>query len=292
MTAQRGMRDYGTVFLSLIFLGAIGCEKRPYVPVPRNYVYHIKQHNDSLYFSTLNSGMYRFHPDRPESVRRVGGRGNLPFRSFVFLNDTLLASSYHDGMYRAVSDTMVPFSAAPYPAWSVKLDEDNNLWLAGTRGIWRQNQGAFQEFNSRTDAHDIAFYNGTAAVAHGKGITIFDKQSGRIERELAKGVVCWTVKTYDSLLIGGGQNHCYIIGNDTSREFLLGPSSNALWDTERDGSGIIYCGTQQGLYRIDPASNTVACIGSKGVCIKSLCLDSKGRLWAGRFGGKRKWDKR
>jgi len=216
-------------------------------------------------------------------VRRVAGRGSTPFRSFIFMNDTIIASSCQDGLYRAEGDSMYPVMSAPYPGWSIKLDEEKNIWVAGIRGIWHEIQGKFISFSTRSDVHDIAFYRGKLAITDSKGISLYDKNTGHLEHEWRRGVVCWTAKSYDSLLIGGGQNLCLIVNNETCREYRVGPDNNALWTTVLDSQGNVYCGTQKGLYRIDIKSNTVSCIGSKGVCIKSLFIDSKMRLWAGKF---------
>jgi ligand-binding sensor domain-containing protein len=275
--------NFRIVFFTFLLLLAFSCSREQYSLVSGNYVYHICRHRDSIYFSTLANGIFCFHPDHPESVRRISGRGITPFRSFIFLHDTIVASSYQDGLYQVENDSMVPVVSAPYPGWSIKLDEENNIWVAGIRGIRHEIQGKFNVFSTRSDVHDIAFYQGRIAVADGKGISLYDKNTGHLEHEWRRGVACWTVKSYDSLLIGGGQNLCLIINKDTCREYRVGPDNNALWTTERDSLGNVYCGTQMGLYRIDIAKNKVRCIGYSGVCIKSLCIDSKKMLWVGRF---------
>lgn len=277
------------VFFTCLLLFASSCSRRQYSVVPCNYVYHFCQHHDSIYFSTLGSGIFRFHPDHPESVVHIAARRSIPFRSFTFMHDTLFAISYLDGIYRVENDSMCQVRSAPCPGWSIKFDEDNNLWVAGIRGIWHESQGNFSLFSTRSEVHDIAFYQGKLAVADQYGISLFDKKTGCLERNWRKGIVCWTIKAYDSLLIGGGQNLCVIINKDTCREYRLGQNNNALWTTERDSLGNIYCGTQNGLYRIDVSSNTTTCIGCKGTCIKSLFIDSKGRLWAGKFSTNRRF---
>jgi hypothetical protein len=268
--------------LILVFL-SLSCSQNKYYVIPGTHVYSVTQHNDSIYFSTLRDGIFAFHPDHPESVRRIARRGFLPFRSIVFAKNRLLASSYQDGVYYRANDTMLPFTAAPYPAWSMKVDKNEHVWLAGTRGIRREEDGRFIPFNNMIDARDIAVYDHSVAVAHGRGISLFDTKNGDLVTEYCKGAVCWVVARRDSLLIGGGLNRCLIVASRHARELPLGPKGNILWAVERDAMGFIYCGTQQGLYRIDPAFKTVTCIGFKGRCIKSLCIDDKGRLWVGRF---------
>ncbi|HUI91207.1 MAG TPA: hypothetical protein VLX68_03065 [Chitinivibrionales bacterium] len=274
----------GTVLIFFL----VSCEKKqntcPFHPIPRTWVYSIKQHNDSIYFSTSEDGIFQFHPDHPEAFRRIGRVGRLPLRSMVFReNGALFASSYYSGVYRAEKDTLLPVSWAQYAAWSMKQDERGRLWIAGIMGIRFERNDSMIMFKPLYDAHDIAFLGKEIAVAHMRGISVFDRESGTGTREYCKGVVCWVVNAYDSLFIAGGLGLCAIIARDRCRTILLEPKDNLVWSIEKDSHDTLFLGTQKGLFRVAPGSGRAELVGFAGQCVKSLLIDKSGRLWAGRF---------
>lgn len=272
---------------AICFLLAACSVKQPSYPyhlVPRSWVYSIKQHNDSIYFSTSEDGLFRFHPDHPETIIRVGRCRTLPFRSMVFRRDgSLLTSSYYAGVYHAVKDTLLPLRYAPYPAWSMKLDENGAFWLAAARGVLREHGDTVVRFKDVRDAHDVAFWGDTVAVAHMKGISLYDRETGRPVGDYCTGIVCWTLARFDSVLVAGGSNVCAIISARGCRLICVPPPGNMVWAIEKDSSGALILGTQKGLFRAGPRADTAECIGCAGQCVKSLLIDKKGRLWVGTF---------
>jgi hypothetical protein len=290
MIGSRIKHDFGkcapiiTVFLFLISTCSKNETQYPYHLVPGNWVYNIKQHNDSLYFSTSESGIFQFHPDHPGSVHRVASSGRLPFRSMVF-KDTgaMFASSYYSGVYRWEKDTLVPVDWAQVPSWSMKPDASGALWLAGSRGVLFERNDSIVLFNDIRDAHDIAFFGGEVFVVNMRGVSVFDRQSGNLKREYCKGVVCWAVVAYDSVLIAGGLNLCAIITKHACKKISLGSKDNIVWSIEKDAHDTIFLGTQKGLLRIAPGSDRPECIGFFGRCVKSVFIDKSGRLWVGRY---------
>jgi ligand-binding sensor domain-containing protein len=281
------MKIKSILSVSIVFLFASCAEKQggyPYHVIPRTWVYNIKQHNDSIYFSTSEDGIFRFPPDHPEAVRRVAACGKLPFRSIVFReNGALLVSSYYSGVYLAEKDTLVPILWAQYPAWSMKQDAKGALWLAGTRGVFFERNDSMLLFKDLRDAHDIAFSGSEVAVAHMQGISLFNRENGTMTREFCKGVVCWAVTSYDSCVIAGGLGLCAIITGKSVREIRLASKVNMVWAIEKDPQDTLFLGTQKGLFRVAPGSDSAQCIGFPDQCIKSLFIDKSGKLWAGRF---------
>jgi ligand-binding sensor domain-containing protein len=275
----------------VVLLGTCTGEKsNGYNPVRGAWVYDIKQHNDSIYFSTSESGIFSFHPDHPESVRRVGGCRRQPFRTFCFAKDnTLLASSYYAGVFYSAADTMLLLAWARYPAWAMKLDNEGKLWLACAQGILRQRGDSLVRFCGVRDAHDVAFFKDQVAVAHMKGISLYNRENGALVREYAKGLTCWSVTAYDTLLIGGGIERCLIISKAACREIRFGPPRNILWATALDGSGMLHCATQQGLFCARLSDTVAVCSGYKNICCKSVFIDNKGRIWAGLFKKSARW---
>ena len=256
----------------------------PYHLIPRTWVYSIKQHNDSIYFSTSEDGIFQFHPDHPGALRRIARCGRLPFRSMVFKNDgKLLSSSYYSGVYCAEKDTMLPVVWAQYPAWSMKQDAQGALWLAGTMGVRFERNDSMVLFKALFDAHDVAFLGREIAVAHMGGVSVFDRESGNCTREYCKGVVCWAVTSYDSILVVGGLGLCAVITRNRCRNIVLEPKNNMVWSIEKDSRDTLFLGTQKGLFRVAPGSDSARCVGLGGQCVKSLLIDKSGRLWAGRF---------
>jgi hypothetical protein len=247
-------------------------------------VYNITQHNDSIYFSTADSGIFGFSADAPGATKRVAASGHLPIRSIAFGNDRrLYASSYYSGVQYACNDTLLPLSWARQPSWSMKFDPDGALWLAGIHGIYRQLHDSLILFSAISGTHDIAFCGGQVAVAHMNGISVFDMHTGAVVREFCKGVICWTIARYDTFFVGGGLNLCVIINKENCTRISLGPRNNMLWSTALGPNGTLYLGTQEGLFKAEAGDTSARCIGLKGVCIKSLLIDHKGRLWAGRY---------
>jgi hypothetical protein len=277
-------------FLLAVPISALfSCSHGPYSSIPQTHVYCVAEHNDSIYCSTIDSGIFSFPIDAPEKIRRVALARGVPIRSIAFSGDgSMLAASYRWGLARLSADSLTPLAWAPQPAWSIKFDSTGDFWLAGIFGIYRQNGSALFTFGKIRGAHDIEFYNGLVAVAHMQGISLFNKETGALVRNFCKGMVCWTVRRYGTKLMGGGQNFCAIISNDSCRTIRFDPPGNLLWSTALDSKGTLYLGTQDGLFSADIAGDKARCIGFKGMCVKSLLIDSRGKLWVGRFSTNKK----
>jgi hypothetical protein len=266
----------------LIFIALPSCSHENYHIIKRMYIYNIQQHNDSIYFSTLESGIFRFSPDCPDSFLRVGGHYRHPVRSIAFSKTgACFAASYQVPLHSR--DSLRPFLLLPQPAWSIKIDAEGTPWLAGIRCVFKQRNDSLIPFNRAGEAHDIAFVGKEIAVAHKNGISIFNKETGALIREFCKGVLFWTITNYDSLFIGGGLNRCVIIDKDKCKTITFGPKSNMVWSVALDSAGTLYLATQKGLYRAKKGRDKAQCIGFRGTCIKSLLIDNKDRLWVGRF---------
>ena len=282
------MIKFPVAIIAIVILLFVSCTSKapsyPYYLVRHPFVYSIKKHNDSLYFSTLEDGLFRFHPDHPEQMARVGGFRRFPFRSMVFPPDgRMLAVSYYGGVFYASRDTLLPLRNASFEAWSMKLDDKGEFWLASGRGVLRQKGDTVVVYNNSSDAHDVAFYGNAVAVAHMRGITLYDRESRSTVAEYCKGVVCWTLARFDSVLVGGGSNVCIVVGPSSARTIRIPPLGNMPWSIAKDSTGAIFMGTQKGLFRAGPHDSVAQCFGCKGQCIKSVCIDDSGRLWVGTF---------
>jgi hypothetical protein len=273
---------------TFLFLVETTCSPRlqpyPYRVVPHSWVYCIKQHNDSLYFSTSEEGIFRFHPDHPKAIARVGRFRSFPFRSLAFPPDgRLLAASYYSGVFCAGRDTMLSVKAASIPAWSMKLDEGGTFWLAGSRGVFKQSGDTVVLFKEVREAHDIAFFGSAVAVAHMRGISLFNRETGSLEADYCRGIICWTLARFDSVLVGGGSGVCAVIGAHGCRLIRVPPQGNMPWSVVKDSLGTLYLGTQKGLFRAGPHDSVAGCIGLAEKCVKSVLFDDRGRLWVGAF---------
>ena len=270
------------IFSIIITVLISSCSHEQYSVIDMMHIYNIQQHNDSIYFSTVDSGIFRFSPEKPDTFHRVGKKYRHPVRSIAFSkNGPCYASSYFSDLYSR--DSLLPFVLFPQPAWSIKIDDSGKPWLAGLYGIYRSQADSLVLFNRLTGVHDIAFRNKELAVAHKDGISIFDRETGALVKEFCKGVICWTINQFDSLLIGGGRNICVIIDKDQCKSITFGPSRNMLWAVALASDGTLYLATQKGLYRALKNEKKARCIGFKGICVKSLLIDNHGRLWIGRF---------
>lgn len=257
----------------------------PFNPVPAPFVYTIVEYHDSLYFSTQPGGIYRMAPDRHALPIRLGGlKQRHPIRGLAFKHDgSLFASSYETGVQRVLADTCIPLPTMWRTAWSMKLDGADNIWLASRQGVFRQHGDTLVRFTDLHEAHDIDFYYGTCAIAHSRGITLYDTASETPLTTFCKGRVCWSIDVYDSLLIGTGKEACILVTPHDTTVIGIGPRHNIPWSAVRSPDGTIYLGTQKGLLRIRPGQQKAECVAFKGKCIKSLFIDKKGELWVGRY---------
>jgi hypothetical protein len=272
--------------LSIVFfwvmLVSSSCSKENFRVINKMHVYNIQTCNDSIFFSTVDSGIFRFSPDHPDVIHRVGGAYRHPIRSIAFSSSgARYAASYNAAI--SSRESLLPFILVLQPAWSIKFDGTDTLWVAGTRGIFKLRHDSLIVFNKMGEVHDIAFVGKEMAVAHKNGISIFQKETGALLREFCKGIIFWTIARCDSLLIGGGQNMCAIINKDQCKTVTLGLEKNMVWSAVIDSSGALFLATQQGLYRVLKGDDKAQFVGFKKTCIKSLLIDNKGRLWVGRF---------
>jgi hypothetical protein len=281
--------DRVRVTLAAIFVGELlhGCSNQP----PPNLrfvnaesVYSICRHNDSLYFSTPNDGIHRFHPSHPETVVSVARCGKLPFRAMAFSpGDTLYAISYVSGLHFMLGDSLPAYPGCGYPGWSLKRDEEDGYWFAGTQGVFRFHAGRCSKIIALPEAHDAVVIDSLVYAAYLYGLSVYDARDGRLVKHLYEKTNFWWIGRQGRLLIGGGTNLCVVIDNKAIREVTFAPPGNILWAAVIDGSGALFLATQKGLFRAAPGKKTAACIADKGRCIKTVFMDRDGTLWAGRF---------
>ncbi|HEX2959625.1 MAG TPA: hypothetical protein VHO70_22505 [Chitinispirillaceae bacterium] len=263
------------------------CQREP-IPafhvIPAPFVYTIVEHNESIYYSTPSGEIFRFHPDNPDSIVLLARKKGCPIRGLAFKKDgTLYVSSYEYGIHRLSHDSLIAVPKMGRRAWAMKLDGFDNIWLAGRWGVFRQKNDTLIKFTDLREAYDVDFYQGYLAVAHRSGITLYDTSTGQTEKKFSITEIFWTIDIFDSLLTAGGVQTCALIHNQNEQYVPLGGDHNIPWSIVRDGNGNLILGTEKGLYRIRSGKMKAECISFKGKCIKSLLIDSKGRLWVGRY---------
>ncbi len=138
-------------------------------------------------------------------------------------------------------------------------------------------------FSDVRETHDIAFWGNTVAVAHMKGLGIYDKETGRHIADYAPGMVCWSCATYDSLLVAGGVGRCLVISPQGVHEIKFGSVNDILWATARLPNDTLVFATQKGLFRAHISDSAATLWGYKNFCIKSLFVDNAGKLWVGKY---------
>ena len=224
------------------------CQRKPaFHVIPAPFVYAIVEHNDSIYYSTPDGEIYRFHPDNPDSSVLLTSIKGYPIRSFVFKKDgTLYASSYKTGIHRLSVDTLVKEPKMTREAWAIELDNFDNIWLAGRWGVFRQKDDTLIRFSDLREAHDIGFYQGYLVVAHRSGITLYDTSSGKINQKFSKTVTFWTIDIFDSLLAGGGVQTCALIQNKNEQYIPLGRKHNIPWSFAKDNSNNLLWAQKRG----------------------------------------------
>ena len=106
------------ILLESLLLMVFSCSREQYHQVPRMLVYNIAQHNDSIYFSTSDNGIFSFPATAPGAMKRLATAGHLPIRSIAFAsNGTLYAGSYYSGVHYFKNDTLLPLSWARQLSW-------------------------------------------------------------------------------------------------------------------------------------------------------------------------------
>lgn len=273
------------VLIAIVFLFNLDCRKQVnYNLIPSSYVYHIIERNDSIYYSTQRGQLYSFHINNPDSLVSIGLKRFQPIRSFGFKKSgEMIVSSYETGIHFVNKDTLIPYQKMYQKAWAMKIDDNDNIWLAGRRGVYRQRGDTLIRFSELPEAYDVDFYNSKLVVAHRKGVTFFDTTTGNVELSLFSDTVCWTLEVFDTILFVGGVNMCALIKNKQIKIFRLPYKHNIPWSASMDKIGNIYVGSQYGLLLLKENRHKLKCIGFKKKCIKSVFVDSKGRLWVGRY---------
>ncbi|MBN1758206.1 MAG: hypothetical protein JW863_07810 [Chitinispirillaceae bacterium] len=261
------------------------CRPSPvYHRIPIPFVYTITEHGDSLYVSTSTGEVFRFHPDHPDSVVRIAKRAAYPIRGLAFKQDgTLYTSSYTGGVCTAMNGTLIDRPKMWRTSWTLELDPFDNIWLAGRQGVFRQTGDTLTEFSNLREAYDIRFFSGRIAVAHRKGITIYDTLTEKAVWSSEHRSVFWCVAVFDSLLTGGCMDSILLVRQGKEYLLPLTPPYNTPWAIVRNRRGTLFLGTQFGLYRLKAGETKLRCIAFKGKCIKSLHIDRNGRLWVGTY---------
>lgn len=276
--------NFSLQILICVLLCCTGDEPALHI-LPPPFVYTIIEHNDSLYYSTQSGEVFSCSPKTPNlPPTRLGLRHFLPIRGLGFTkNGALYAASYETGVHRVLSDTLIPLPKMARPAWAMKIDGFDRIWLAGRNGVFKQHGDTLIRFTGLHEAYDVDFYQGKLVAAHRNGVTLYDTATGVADTTFCRDVICWTIDIFDSLLVVGGVEMCAIINGRSANRIRIGPKNNIPWSIARDSCGSLILGTQKGLLRIRSGTHQVQCIGFKGQCIKSVFTDRTGRLWVGRY---------
>jgi hypothetical protein len=195
----------------------------------------------------------------------------------------LYASSYESGVFEVLTDTLIALPHIWRKAWSLKLDAYDNIWLAGRQGVFKEQKDSLIKITMLHEAYDVDFYSGKLVVGHREGVTLFDSATGVPDTTFCKGIVCWSIDIFDSLLVVGGVEVCALLEKKECTMISLAPKYTIPWAAACDKKGTIYLATQKGLFRIDHKRKDAECIGYKGKCIKSVYIDKNERLWVGKY---------
>ena len=271
-------------------LNIVNCQRTVAPPcpeihrIPGNYVYSIIEHGDSLYFSTQRGEVFRFSPENPDSLTRMGLPHFRPLRTLLFGNDDILyASSYETGVQIVKEDTLIPVPQLWQNSWAMKKDPFGTIWLAGRQGVFKDGGDTLIRKTALHDANDVDFYNGHLVVAHRRGVTFFDTCTGKPDTTFCPGTIFWSIDIFDSLLVAGGVERCALIRGHHCRVLTLKPHYTIPWSAARDRSGTIYLATQKGLFSLNTATLKTHVIAYKDSCVKSVFVDSDNRLWIGEY---------
>jgi hypothetical protein len=274
------------IYLIVVYLvtSLFSCNTIKINEIPPQFVYTIKEHGDSIFYSTNDGGIFRFHLDNTDSIIKIGYKKYHPIRSLLFSSEgVLFASSYRSGLYKVINDSLISYSSWYIPTWSMKHGPDGKIWLAAKSGVYKQCGDTFRTVTDLKEAFDLDFFNGDLVVAHFKGISFYDLETGKCKRTICKDTIFWMLTAIDSQLICGGVESCIIMSTNNRKSVTIGPRNNIPWACTIDTTQSILLGTEKGLFRIMKSDTKAHCIGYKNRCIKSVLVDSKGRLWVGKY---------
>jgi hypothetical protein len=252
---------------------------------PRNNVYSLILHHDSLYGSTAEGEIFAFVPAQPESASTLTRQPHIPLRAILFNQaDELLALSFIGGLYRLKGDSLP--SICSTAGWSLTAGGGNWPWIAGNFGVYCPSNDSITTFVRLSYCHACAVSDDIVAIARLDGLDLFDRHTATLRSRWLPEINFWTIKKQGALFVAGGSERCVFIDpvHGVVREITIGPAGNIVWDLVFDRSGTIYCATQHGLFSAAPDERNGRCIGFRGECIKSLVFDANGKLWIGRFG--------
>jgi hypothetical protein len=260
------------------------CCTKEYRVIPDTFVYSIVQKQDTIYYSTNSTGIYKFPLKIPEQHSDVLKLKGIPVRSFLFTpNDSIYALSYTRGLFIADRGTVRSFLPHEIPGWSMVYDDSGNIWVAGLHGVYRVAHDRITKYSSDFDIHDIAVHDNRVYLATYHGIHVHDLKTGAFVDELYAGINFWRIRMTGDTLIAGGKDVCVFKYDNSIRTITLNHAGNIIWDFAIDKKGVLFFATEFGLYRCKPDEAVAQCIAFKGKCIKSVFIDSSGQLWVGKY---------
>lgn len=269
------------LFIFLISLNFYCSEQISYIK--ESYVYDIIEQNDSIYISTAENGVFAFDPDSSSEITQIARIKKFPFRSILFHHDTLLALSYYNGLFYVQGNSLYPYAKGAVPGWSMCRDSSGNIWIAGSWGVYKVYADTVIRFKDIFDAHDIAIFGTDAYIATSKGIKVYDTRSGDSTGIYYPDINFWRIISCRDELFACGKNLCVIFQQGRQRVIRFGPKTNIAWDIVQDSMQQFYIATEKGLFFSGRNDAKARCIDMPGKCIKSVFIDSRGRLWAGKY---------
>lgn len=273
------------VGLAFIFLLGSCIQKNPSVNfIPAEHVYDIGFRNDSVWYSTLENGIFCFKGSNPEKQLISLSLSRMPFRTLEFLSDgTILTLSYEAGVFKVGPDSLYAKPGWECPGWSMKQDNNGKIWIAGRSGVYRQQGDSLALFGPLREVHDLALSDSLLATATANGLAFSPIANFKEVRREFREINLWCVERYGNKWIAGGDGCCIIIDNNNTRLATVGAKGTMVWRTAMDKTGVLWIASTSGIWTLKPGGSKADPVGSQGLCIKTIKIDPKGMIWAGTF---------
>ena len=270
--------------------------------------YHDK--NGGLWIGTVNRGLLYYHPDRFK-FRNYGktyfnsyGSKELRVSCFGVLENELLTGT-ENGLFMLdkISGNLIKYTGLPsdLKCSSMHKSRNNKLWLcAGENGIYELNGNSIKNHVLNTSANCFYEWNeNNSFVGTDSGLLIFNTDNGKLKaiessQNKQLGRVYQIVKMNSSELIGISQSGIFIF-NPTEEKLVLydkmGAPEKMVFNhfnkqyncIFKDSRGLIWFGTNDGLYIWSPEQNTNYALnmenGLVNNVIQSIIEDNIGKIW-------------
>jgi len=200
---------------------------------------------------------------------RDGLLSNLVLSIANIGNDTLMIGTYTNGIQLFQKGNFHPYSSnelfANQRVWSIVQGADQRIWIGSSMGLYCDNSalgGSVNQLLANTEVTALALIDSNIAVGSDSGLRIFDPNGNQIDSTVFCGDL--KIRNVRSLLVReetvwmAAQGYVIAKSPTDCRFYPIDlKEETAVYTLVADRSGMIWAGTSDGLYLIDPQAGSV-----------------------------------